>query len=371
MKKYFLPLCLLYFCLFTRAQEKQIFSESFTENHNNWPLIDKKGLKASISGEKRYDIENRSKNDFTSFVSVPLDLTKDFHIKMTVEDLHYNDKKADEMSGTFNYLIGAKDENSGYLISIGGKSLLIAAVLPNQDHRQMYYGETGNSEKEYLDFRVENNRWKFYNRNGSEIANIPAMPLEGNKMGIWVERFGHYGLTSLTVAEKEKVLIKTDFDLALFMFTYQKLLCSAWNMFKDDIGAQYGTPKDSTWYCKTNVPGFGLHTYLFIHKNTIELLTTRKVNSLDEAYAYYDQALSGIKLTKDTCLELSNNTAQLSTMDFYKNTFVQFESRRSDFRDDHAQKVEGNVLLGLSKVNAESAWLVEFHIILYLSNKVF
>jgi hypothetical protein len=142
-------------------------------------------------------------------------------------------------------------------------------------------------------------------------------------------------------------------------------------MFKDDVGAQYGTPKDSTWYCKTNVPGFGFHTFLFIHKNTIELLTTRKVNSLDEAYAYYDQALSGIKLTKDTCLELGNNTFQLSNMDFYKKHFVQFESRRAGFRDDHAQKVEGNILLGLSKVNAESAWLVEFHIILYLSNKVF
>lgn len=373
MKKNIIFLCFFNLCLFIQAQEKQVFSETFTDNHNNWPLIDKKGLKTSISTEKYYEINNQSKDNYTSLISVPLDSLKDSHIVMGKKDLRWNDKNPGKLNGYCRFVIGAKDENSGFIVGMSENTLAISIRGQRATSSLLDYQEIqihgGNDD--YLDMRIENNRWKFYSRDGTEIANTPARPMDGNKIGLIVYQPARYALTNLMVAEKEKNIIKTDFDLALFMFAYRKLLCSAWNMFKDDVGAQYGTPKDSTWYCKTNVPGFGIHTFLFMKKNNIELVTSRKVNKLDEAYAYYDQALSGIKLTKDTCLELSNNTAQLSNMDFYKKLFVQFESRRAGFRDDHAQKVEGNILLGISKVYNESAYLVEFHIILYLSGKVF
>jgi len=289
LKKIIFSFSLYHCCLVIQAQEKRIFSETFTDNRNNWPLIDKKGLKTSLSAGKYYDINNQSKDNYTSLVTVPLDSLADTHIVMTTKSLRWDDKNFAKLKGYCRFVIGAKDETSGYTVGMSENTLGISARRehPNSSPLDYQIIQIQSGDPDYLDMRIENNRWKFYSRNGNEIANTPARPMDGNKIGVFVYQPARYALTSVLVTEKEKNIIKTDFDLALFMFNYRKLLCSAWNMFKDDVGAQYGTPKDSTWYCKTHVPGFGFHTFLFVKKNHIELVTARKVNSLDEAFAYY------------------------------------------------------------------------------------
>ena len=373
MKKNILFPCFLLFCQLIQAQEKQVFSESFTDNHNNWPLIDKKGLKTSISAEKYYDINNQSKDNYTSLVAVPLDSMADTHIVMAIKSLRWDDKNSAKLNGFCKFVIGAKDDNSGFTIGMSEKILLISGRGQHAISAQMDYEEIEiySGDHEYLDMRIENNRWKFYSRNGNEIANTSARPMDGNKIGLVVFQPARYALTNLMVAEKEKEIIKTDFSLPLFMYAYRQLQCSANHLFKDDVGQQKGDPRDSTWYCKTKVPGLGLFTYLFINKKTIELISSRKVKTKDEAFAYYNEMLTGIKLTKDSCLELANNSALLAKDDYFKTRFVQFENWRTGFRDDHAEKVEGNVLVGISKMEGESAYFAEFHIILYLSGKVF
>jgi len=373
MKKYISLLLFLFPYVFIQAQEKQVFSETFIDNHNNWPLIDKKGLKTSISPEKYYDINNQSKDDYTSLIDVPLDSLADNHIVMAFKDLRWSDKNFAKLTGGCRFVIGARDEKSGYVIGISKDLIGIYAREKHPNSSQFDYQDIQikYGTEDYLDMRIENNRWKFYNKSGEEVANTPARPLDGNKIGVTVYQPARYALTNVMVAEKEKNIIKTDFPLALFMVAYRNLLCSASHLFIDDKGAQYGAAYDSMWYCKTNVPGFASNTLLIMKKNDIELLTNRRFKTKDEAFAYYQEALGAIKLTKDTCIELSNNTAQLLRMDNYKEHFIQFDNWRSGFRDDHAQKVEGNVLLGISKRYNDSDYLLEFHIILYLSGKVF
>ena len=369
--KSILFLSLILLSLAMSAQEKEVFSETFADNHNNWPVIDKKGLKTSVSAEKYYDINNQSKDNYTSLVAVPLDSTKDFHIKIEKKSLRWDDKNSARLNGFSKFIIGAKDENSGYTIGIAENTLLISAkgqhAISALDYQEI---EIQHGDPDYLDVRIENNRWKFYSRNGIEIANISARPVDGNKIGVMVYQPARYALTNIVVTEREKQIIKTDFNLALFMFAYRQLLCSANHLFKNDFGTPYKDSKN-IWYSKTSVQGFGFYTYLIKDEKSIELNSSRRVNTLDEAYAYYEAAISGIKLTKDSCLEMTNNTTLLRKDDYFKTHYVQFENWRTGFRDDHAEKVEGNVLVAISKEYNQSTYLVEFHILLNLSGKVF
>jgi hypothetical protein len=377
VKKIILFFYFLSLCLYLQAQEKQVFTETFIDNRNQWPIISKKGLVTSLVPGQYYEINNRSKKDFSAVIPLPFDSSGDFRIKMAVKDMHFSDKDSWNEHSYFNFVIGATDENSGYAINISDKALVISELTADGKRNQLYYGDVKwTPSHDYLDLRIEHNRWKFYTESGLDAANIPAYPLKGNKFGVLVWTDCHYGLTAFTVEQPKKEIIKTNFPLALFMFVYPKLLCSASHLFKDDVGAQYGTPADSTWYCKTNVPGFASNTLLVIEKDNIELLTNRSFKTKDEAFAYYKEALGGIKLTKDTCLEMGENTDELSKWDktdegYFKTHFIQFNNWRTGFRDDHAKKVEGNVLLGLSENSGKSEYMVEFHMMLRLTGKVF
>ena len=364
MKKNVLLLCLLSLCLLIHAQEKQVFSESFADNHNKWPTINKKTMKASVSANKYYELSNHSKNQYEEFTvlnTVPLDTTKDLHITMDAKNIRMEDKDYDGTRSRYCwFIIGAKDENSGYFISQDENSLTVGTRSAHGTRLGYYTAEIKISNPERIDMRIEHNRWKFYSWGGNELVNIPAMPLEGTKLGVSVFSPGHYALTNITVSEKEKDIIKTDFPIALFMFAYQHLRCSAKEYFKDDLGEKQSAA--NTWRSKTGVPGFGFSTNIYIYNKIAELSTGRYFNTKDEAFAYYDEAKAAINLSADSCLDVRNNSALLKDEKLKK--YIQFDNWYAGFYGDNLQQFDGNVFLCIIE-GKDSGFNLEFHIIVY------
>jgi len=270
---YSLTFLLILFAVNVRAQDKIVFTDDFSDNHNNWPV---KGKKISISKETGYKIDiTKSKEDFVALQTVPISAAKDFEITMKILN-DVTDQSVYYMGGIF---FGAKDEKNGYAVCIyaGGSVEILKWTdgVPNVLFRvEPKY--RGDGTEKTITIKSEHGRWKI-----GTIANIQALPFMGDKAGVYVQHPGEWQIHSLQIVEKEKQagLAGEDFPLALFMTRFLELKCDAESRFSENVDQSKDYMYKDLPFNKS-IPGFDRPIIIYKEKGTAVLSLVQKLKAV-------------------------------------------------------------------------------------------
>jgi hypothetical protein len=360
MKKLYLLSCLILAGTTLSAQETQLFTDSFIDNRNNWRLNKKK---PEVTIDRGYRVNNPTPNNFVAFQTIPLKPDKDFRITVNVTaallDEYYKIPR-DKRFGYCGIIFGAKDEMNGFYVVLSDNLKLKIFKLTNGREELLY----DKFEKCTEEFSVvsENNRWKILTKYNSEITSVAAAPFMGDKIGIFISDMQKWTINSFSVFEKEKgvTVKKREFPSALFMASYKELLCSAVNLFKDDVGAPLGQAKDSTFRCKKLLSGMNIRSELAVIKHQLEYATGEYFDNRAEAMNYYDDLKNAVSGITTKCMTLIRNNYIIKS-ELIEHV-EQYDNWSRNFYNSQVGDVSANVLI---LTRAEGAgYNVELHLIL-------
>ena len=359
---YFLTSLLLLSGHNVRAQNKILFTDNFSDNHNNWTV---KGKKIFISKETGYLVDiTKSKESFLALQTVPLDSSKDFEITMKIQN---QDKGVDAYYNA-GFFFGAKDEKNGYAVVtyVGGSLKILKWIdgVPNE-----LFSEKGNyrvdTTEKTISIKSENGRWKI-----GTIANIKAEPFMGNRTGVYVQKSGNCQIHSFEVAEKDKApdVGHFAFPIAEFMLRFEELKCDAKLRFDDNVPNSKDNMNKQLTFNKS-IPGFVKPTIIY-KENNIEVIALKNFLDLDGAYSYFDDVKGAINLSSGSCLtDLSYKDDEITAAflkDFLRASY--WECEHTDLINGNIKKVTYSVVQGLDeqtkKDDGKKYYVLEFHFIL-------
>ncbi|MBK9981987.1 MAG: hypothetical protein IPP15_06095 [Saprospiraceae bacterium] len=337
---YFLNLLIVHFCVALAAQGNALFSDDFSDNHNNWIV---NGKKVSISKETGYFIDNTSKENFISLQTIASHPDKDFHISMTIKSEWMDDYDSKYVIGEFGpgfrncgVFFGASDEKNGYSVALTNKGVLKITKWTNGLPQQLAYKSDATEGSMFSDHTFdiisENGRWKILN------VNIPAQPFMGNKIGVYVEAKEKWQFRKLEYYEKDKTpgFHTLVFPTDDFIQRMSEIMCEANDKYVNVVGEPIEN-RDNIYRYKKTVPGFpktGIYTRMTDEIKLSELGLDKYVeligestpfDNADAALDYFDEAKKAINKSKSDCsipTEMNNDIARKG---FSEEGFVDYQ----------------------------------------------